>query len=115
MEDRRALARAGVRGGPGGQRDPVGDGEADAEQAGQLVGIGGDAFVGPVAVMLVDPPGEIGQAVRRQQQMQAARDPQRLPRGGRLAGASTGQPGGGERARRIAIDRVEDLGGPVPA
>ena len=67
--------------------DPVGDEEADAEHARQLVRTLGHDAVGAVPVGLADPRREIRETVRRQQQMQAARDPQPLPRARRLGDA----------------------------
>ena len=101
VQDRGAVACPVAGRGARGQRDPVGDREADAEQAGQRVGVGGDPLVGAVAVVVMDAPGQVGETVGGEQQVQPAGHPQPLPGLGRLPGASPGQAGGSEGALRV--------------
>ena len=94
-------------------RDAVRGQESHSEHAGQLVGPLGHEAVGAVAVGLADPGGEIGQAVRGEQHVQPAGDPQPLPRAGRLGQGGAADPGRGEGFVRIAVDGVERAGRPV--
>ena len=62
-----------------------------------------------VAVVLVDPARQIREAVRRQQQVQLAGDPQRLPGLGGGPGAAGPKPDRGERRRGVRIDPLEQV------
>ncbi len=86
----------------GAARDAVGDGEADPEHARQLVGVLAHRAMGRVPVGLVNPPDQIGQPVRGQQQMELARRAQALP--GRLR-ARPGRRRAARRRRRRGGDR----------
>ena len=113
VHDRRALARGpSPTGVPAAQRDPVGDQEADPEHARQLVRVGARAISwAPVAVVLVDPRRQIGEAVGREQQVKPARDAERLPRLGRLLGAVRRAARPRRTPPRVAVDRVQHPGG----
>jgi len=92
VDDRCPAALPGIVGGARRVGDPVGDGEADPEQARQLVGIAAEQLVGIGAVVLMDPGGEIGEAVGREQEMQAPGDAQPLPGLGGLLGLACRSP-----------------------
>ena len=62
-----------------------------------------------VAVVLVDPARQIRQSVGRQQQVQPAGDPQRLPRLGGGPGAAGPQPDRGERRLGVGVDPLEQV------
>ena len=107
VRQRGGRARGAVGRDPAGARDAVGGREADAEHARQLVGLVAHDAVRARAVVGVDARHEPGQPVGREQQVQAARGAQRVPRRrrrGRLAGAQAGLL---ERPARIGVDDVE--------
>ena len=79
MTAARVRAR-GVGRDAGGARDRVGDLEADAEHAGQVVRAAADHLLRAVAVLLDQARHEPGEAVRRQQQVQRAGRAQRRAR-----------------------------------
>ena len=65
-----------------------------------------------VAIVVMDPPRQIGQPVGREHQMQAAGDPDLLPGLGCLLGTSSAQPYLAEGRDGIAVNGVEDVGDP---
>ncbi len=118
VHDRGPLSLAGCdrRTGGGGAdaRDPVGDREADPEYAGELIRVGGDQIVGPGAVVVVDAPRQVRQAVGSQQHVQPTRDPDRAPRRGGLARAISVQADLPECRLRVGVDDVKHLGRTQP-
>ena len=88
-------------------RDLVGDQEADAEYARQLIRTLGHDPVSAVPVGLADPPRQIRQPVRGEQQMEAPRDAEPLPGAGRLGGPAAADTRSRERRVGVAIDHVE--------
>ena len=79
MQDGGARALRAVRGDAQHLSDPVGDPEADAEHAGQLVRMLADHAVRAVAVRLADPGREVSESMGGEQQVQAAGDAELLP------------------------------------
>ena len=105
-----ARARGSARRPADAPRDSVGDEEAHAEHARQLVGVLDDLPVRRRPVLGVDPLDEIAEAVRREQQMEAPGDTERLPRLGGLRGALPPQARPHQRLLGVSIDGVEDTG-----
>ena len=93
--------------------DLVGDPEADAEYARQLIGPVGHDPVSAVAVGLADPPRQVRQPVRGEQQMEAPRHAEPLPGAGRLCSAAAADTRRRERRVGVAIDHVEHRPGAV--
>ena len=110
-------ARAGplgvLRGAAERAGDPIGDQEPHPEHAGQLVRAPGDDLVGGIAVRVMDPRDQVGQPVRREQQMQATRQPQALPGGAGLVGRAAAQAGRAQGRAGVAVDRLDDFGDAV--
>ena len=116
--DRTWRSAARVRSGPSSADaevpgDPVGGQEPDAEHAGQLVGPFGHDAVCPVAVGLVDPWRQVGQAVGCEQQVEAARGAQLVPGPSGLADRGPFEARSFERRVGIVVDGVEHEAGAV--
>ena len=107
MEHGRAPAVGTVRVHAKPLRDLVGDPEADAEHARQLVWPLGHDPVSAVPVGLADPRRQVGQAVRGEQKMEAPRDAEPLPGASRLGGAGAPDTRRRERGVGVAVDHVE--------
>jgi hypothetical protein len=108
VHDARARPGRGVRRGAAGPRDGVGDPEADAEHAGQLIRAPAHDLVRALAVVLGDPGHEPREPVRREQQVQRPAGAQLVPRLHRLVRALRVEAERAERAARVVVDRVED-------